>query len=105
MYIVMNELNVTPEKKKMLQERFGKASDNMAKVDGCLEFMFLSNQDDEKKEVVFTKWASKQDYENWLASESFAKAHKNADKSTDQKPAASANELHAYEVIHHYKGE
>ncbi|MED4129527.1 MULTISPECIES: antibiotic biosynthesis monooxygenase family protein [Shouchella] len=105
MYIVMNELHVSPEKKKMLHERFGKASTNMANVKGCLEFMFLSNEQDHKKEIVFTKWASKEDYQNWLSSESFANAHKSNAASKEQKPAANANELHTYELIHHFQGE
>ncbi|GAF12217.1 heme-degrading monooxygenase IsdG [Bacillus sp. JCM 19046] len=101
MYIVMNELNVSPENKEMLHQRFGKASGNMAQVPGCIEFMFLSNVDESQKEVVYTKWESKQDYENWLASDAFSKAH-GGQKQSGQKPASSANELHAYEVVHHY---
>ncbi|WP_078390776.1 antibiotic biosynthesis monooxygenase family protein [Shouchella patagoniensis] len=101
MYIVMNELHVPAERKSDLNARFEKAADNMANVPGCIEFMFLSNVDESKKQVVYTKWASKQDYENWLSSDAFGRAHGNK-KTTDQKPAATGNELHAYEVVHSY---
>ncbi|AST98297.1 MULTISPECIES: antibiotic biosynthesis monooxygenase [Shouchella] len=104
MYVVMNELHVPPERKAVLTERFRQSAERMAEVPGCLEFLFLSNIEETGKQIVFTKWASKQDYENWLSSPAFANAH--SGKPKQEKPAASANELFAYEVAHHFcKGD
>lgn len=55
----MNELHVPSERKAMLTERFGKSAENMKRVPGCLEFLFLDNEKDDGKQVVFTKWEAK----------------------------------------------
>ncbi|WP_306981071.1 antibiotic biosynthesis monooxygenase family protein [Alkalicoccobacillus murimartini] len=98
MYVVMNELHVPSERKEMLTERFSRSADNMSQVPGCIEFLFLDNEKEDGKQVVFTKWESKQDYENWLESDAFQKAHKS--KGSSEKPAAQTNELQAYTVAH-----
>ncbi|WP_059102869.1 antibiotic biosynthesis monooxygenase family protein [Shouchella shacheensis] len=107
MYVVMNELNVPKERKEMLASRFGKSAENMEKVPGCLEFMFLSNENEDEKQVVFTKWERKEDYENWLNSDAFkqAHAHKSKENGSESKPASSKNELHAYTVVHSYQAD
>ncbi|TSB46603.1 antibiotic biosynthesis monooxygenase family protein [Alkalicoccobacillus porphyridii] len=105
MYVVMNELHVPSERKAMLTERFAKSADNMSNVPGCLEFLFLNNEKDDGKQVVFTKWETKQDYENWLESDAFQKAHQSKSKpsSESERPAAQSNQLEAYTVEHHSK--
>lgn len=98
MYVVMNELHVPSERKAMLTERFSKSAENMKNVPGCLEFLFLDNEKEDGKQVVFTKWESKNDYENWLESDAFKRAHQQ--KGSSDKPAAPSNELQAYTVAH-----
>lgn len=102
MYIVMNELHVPKEAKDHLSGRFGNAADNMKKVPGCLEFMFLSNEKEDGKQVVFTKWESKEDYENWLHSDAFKRAHQEKRESKEKGPT-TGSELNAYTVVHHSK--
>ncbi|SFF06079.1 antibiotic biosynthesis monooxygenase family protein [Alteribacillus iranensis] len=99
MYVVMNELQVPPQAKEKMQERFGKGADNMSKVPGCLDFMFLDEASENGKQVVFTKWETKKHYEDWLESEAFQKAH--SEEGAQKKSPASGNELRAFEVIHH----
>ncbi|MFZ4451818.1 antibiotic biosynthesis monooxygenase family protein [Salibacterium aidingense] len=101
MYVVMNELHVPDEAKETMQERFAKSVDNMKNVAGCVDFMFLEENEANGNQVVFTKWESKQHYEDWLHSEAFQKAHQNRDGS-EKKSSASSSELKAYHVIHHF---
>ena len=98
MYVVMNELHVPSERKAVLTERFSRSAENMSHVPGCIEFLFLDNENEDGKQVVFTKWESKKDYENWLESDAFKNAHKQ--KGNSEKPAAQTNELQAYTVAH-----
>lgn len=105
MYVVMNELHVPTERKGDLTQRFSKSAENMKQVPGCIEFLFLDNEDQEGKQVVFTKWESKQDYENWLESDAFKQAHQHKGKSNSEKPAAQSNTLQAYTVAHHSVAE
>ena len=97
MYVVMNELHIPKEAKQAVTERFGKSAENMKNVPGCLEFMFLSNEDEDGKQVVFTKWESKEAYEAWVNSDAFKKAHGGKSNNGEQ---PSGNELNAYEVIY-----
>lgn len=99
MYVVMNELHVPKQAKEELSNRFGNAAENMKKVPGCLEFMFLGNEDEDGKQVVFTKWETKEHYEEWLHSDAFKRAHKEKRESKEKGPT-TGNELNAYTVIH-----
>lgn len=96
MYIVMNELHVPKHAKQHLKERFAHSAENMKKVPGCLEFLFLDNENEDGKTVVFTKWESKEHYEAWLNSEAFKKAHEDRGPSP-----ASGNEVFSYHVVYH----
>ncbi|MFV8830288.1 antibiotic biosynthesis monooxygenase family protein [Alkalihalobacterium sp. APHAB7] len=100
MYVVMNELHIPKEAKQHISERFGKSSENMKSVPGCLEFLFLDNEAEDGKQVVFTKWETKEDYEAWLHSDAFKRAHQEKRESKEKGPA-TGNELNAYRVIHH----
>ncbi len=98
MYVVMNELNIPKEMKGKMIERFGGSAENMKQVPGCLEFMFLDNEKEDGKEIVFTKWDSKESYEAWVNSDSFKKAHGGQRGGGENQP--SNNELNAYKVVH-----
>lgn len=98
MYVVMNELHIPKDGKATMTERFGKAADNMKQVPGCLEFLFLDNENEDGKQVVFTKWDSKESYEAWTQSEAFKKAH--GGQRSGGNPT-SGNELNKYHVAHH----
>ncbi|WP_375537410.1 antibiotic biosynthesis monooxygenase family protein [Alteribacillus sp. HJP-4] len=100
MYVVMNELEVPEQAKGGMKQRFGKSAENMTKVPGCLDFMFLEQEGESEKLVVFTKWESKEHYEDWLHSDAFKKAHQEKRESKEKSPS-SGNELRSFAVIHH----
>ncbi|WP_018924262.1 antibiotic biosynthesis monooxygenase family protein [Salsuginibacillus kocurii] len=101
MYVVMNEIHVpSKEGKEKLTERFSGSAANMQEVQGCLEFLFLSDDQSDEKVVVFTKWESKTDYEAWLNSDAFKKAHQEKRESKESGPS-TGSQLHSYEVIYH----
>ncbi|SDH54236.1 heme oxygenase (staphylobilin-producing) [Alteribacillus persepolensis] len=100
MYVVMNELHVPEEAKEAMKGRFGKSADNMKEIPGCLDFLFLEQNEENGNLVVFTKWESKEHYEDWLHSDAFKNAHKEKRESKDKGPA-SGNELKTFDVVHH----
>lgn len=100
MYVVMNELQVPKQAKEEIAKRFGKSAENMKNVPGCLEFLFLDNENEDGKTVVFTKWETKEDYEAWLNSDAFKRAHQEKRESKEKGPA-TGSELNAYRVVHH----
>ncbi|GAB7389078.1 hypothetical protein BSNK01_29160 [Bacillaceae bacterium] len=96
MYVVMNVLEVPEEGKGKMIELFSKSAENMKKVPGCLEFQFL-NSTQENKQIVYTKWESKEAFEAWTKSEAFRKAHEERRTSGS---TATGSKLEIYEVVH-----
>lgn len=96
MYVVMNVLQVPAEGKDKMIELFGNSAENMKQVPGCLEFMFL-NSTDEDKQIVYTKWESKEAFVAWTQSEAFRKAH---DERRTRGTTATGSKLETYEVVH-----
>ncbi|MFC5713741.1 antibiotic biosynthesis monooxygenase family protein [Thalassorhabdus alkalitolerans] len=99
MYVVMNELHVPKEAKDAMKGRFAQSAENMKKVPGCLEYLFLDNENPDGKLVVFTKWETKEHFEDWKNSDAFKNAHKEKRESKEKSPA-SGSELNAYEVVY-----
>ncbi|GAK06305.1 hypothetical protein JCM19037_4908 [Geomicrobium sp. JCM 19037] len=99
MYVVMNELHVEKDQHEMVKGRFEKSKDRMKDVEGCVEFLFLESEKEDVSFVVFTKWDSKESYENWLNSDAFRSAHK-GQQSSDKKPTTN-NNLRSFEVVFH----
>ncbi|WP_245736817.1 antibiotic biosynthesis monooxygenase family protein [Salibacterium qingdaonense] len=101
MYVVMNELHVPDDAKETMQERFAKSVEHMKNTPGCIDFMFLEQNEENGSQVVFTKWESKQHYEDWVNSDAFKKAHQHSNGS-EKKSAATGSTLKAFDVIHHF---
>ncbi|SDI83441.1 antibiotic biosynthesis monooxygenase family protein [Natribacillus halophilus] len=99
MYVVMNELKVDPEHKDDLKSRFEKSLERMKEVPGCLEFLFLESETETDILVAYTKWDTKESYENWLESDAFKKAH--GGKSGKEQSSTTTNQLRAFEVALH----
>lgn len=99
MHVVMNELKVQPDQKDHIKMRFEKSKDRMKDVPGCLEFLFLESEEENDVLVVYTKWEAKEDYENWLNSDAFKKAH-DGQSSSEQRPSTE-NKLRAFDVVFH----
>lgn len=96
MYVVMNVLQVPAEGKERMKEMFAKSADNMKQVPGCVEFMFLDSSE-ENKQVVYTKWETKEAFEAWTQSEAFRRAH---DERRTGQSTATGSKLETYEVVH-----
>lgn len=99
MYVVINELEVPAEAKEQIQERFGASAEKMNQVPGCLEFLFLDEATEDGKQLVFTKWETKEDFENWLESDSFKSSHR-AGGQEKRESAATGNQIRQFRVVH-----
>lgn len=74
MYVSMNRLTVPADYQSHLERAFSESGDRMKNVPGFLEFLFLAPSEGEEY-IVFTKWESEQDYQNWTQSDAFKRAH------------------------------
>ena len=97
MYVVMNVLEVPEESKGQMASMFSRGADNMTKVPGCLEFLFLEATQG-NQQVVYTKWESPEAFDAWRHSDAFARAHSH--DRTSASPAIGSK-IEAYTVVHH----
>ncbi|WP_416149064.1 antibiotic biosynthesis monooxygenase family protein [Salipaludibacillus sp. HK11] len=100
MYVVMNELHVPVEGRENVSNRFAESNKKMRQVPGCLDFMFLSPEDNTNFQIVLTKWDKKEAYESWVNSDAFKHAHKKRRENLDKSPT-TGNKIYAYHVDHH----
>lgn len=103
MYVVMNEHFVPTEDKAKKASRYVNSPEKMKDVPGCLEFMFLHGEND-GKQIVYTKWESKEDYIAWFESENYNATHTERVKNKVNDPNVR-HEHHRYEVLHNYLKE
>lgn len=100
MYVVMNVLTLPPQLKSKVSERFKDSAEKMRRVEGCVEFQFLSHTD-EGIVIIYTKWSSKEAYQNWVDSDEFKQAHIERRKKASQEGNPAQSKIETYEVIHH----
>ncbi|OZU87939.1 antibiotic biosynthesis monooxygenase [Virgibacillus indicus] len=74
-YVVMNNIPVTEDGRAPFEDRFKQRENEMDMMPGFQAFRLLRPLKGNTY-VVFTQWASIQDFENWKNSEHFKKAHK-----------------------------
>lgn len=94
-YVAINVLTVPAEMGATLEERFAKRSGMVEGSPGFEGFQLLRPVEGTDKYFVFTKWHSKDDFENWRTGMGEA-AHKREGQGPQ---AASGSELWAFEVV------
>lgn len=82
-HVVMNNIPVTDDDRPVFEDRFKQQQKAVDDAPGFLAFRLL-RQKKGNKYVIFTQWATANDFENWKNSDQFAKAH----KQQATKPAA-----------------
>ena len=99
----INSIEVPEGMDDAFQERFAKRAGAVENSAGFEEFLLLKPSDGGRRWFVVTRWASEQAFQDWVASNDFAKAHAHAASGQGgghgQAPVASASELLAFEVI------
>ena len=86
MHVVLNKFVLNPEKiaafEALWRERWKLLDGNP----GFLQFRLLKTANDDPTQIRYTtvsEWRSREDFEAWLRSDSFRKAHQNMPKLTD----------------------
>lgn len=74
-YIVMNNIPVTDEGQPIFEDRFKQRQDEVDSMPGFQAFRLLRPLEGNTY-VVFTQWASEQDFTNWKNSDQFKESHK-----------------------------
>jgi heme oxygenase (mycobilin-producing) len=100
-YVVINAITVPEENRETLEERFANRAGQVSKADGFESFELLrpANEGAGDRYFVYTRWADKASFEAWMSSQAFQQGHKQSNDPGDKRPAGTASEVLAYEVI------
>lgn len=97
-YVVVNAIEVPPERRAAIEERFANRAGEVSKAEGFESFEFLRpvNAGAGDKYLVYTRWASKEAFEAWYASPAFTQGHAGASQGP---PAGTGSEVWHYDVV------
>lgn len=96
-YVVINAIEVPAGRGQDLEARFAQRAGQVAGSPGFEAFELLrpANPEAEGRYFVYTRWASKGDFENWMSSRAFSEGHKHA----GSQPVGTGSQVLAYEVV------
>ena len=97
-YVVVNAIEVPPERAATLEERFSNRAGEVSKAPGFEGFELLrpANEEAGDRYLVFTRWSSKEAFQAWYSSPAFTTGHAHASGGP---PAAVGSQVWHYEVI------
>jgi heme-degrading monooxygenase HmoA len=94
----INAITVPSERADDLVARFAARAGEVATMPGFEAFELLRPTDDRNVFLVYTRWASADDFDAWVNSPAFQHGHR---AHNTQGPVSSASELWAFDVVQH----
>ncbi|HIY41808.1 MAG TPA: antibiotic biosynthesis monooxygenase [Candidatus Nocardiopsis merdipullorum] len=106
--VKFNVLTVPEGAGATLEERFAKRAGRVEDQPGFEEFQLLRPVEGNDKYLVYTRWRSEEDFQNWVKSRDFSQGHSQTSDDEASKrpaPAATDSEIWGYEVVQRVEGE
>ncbi len=94
----INAITVPRERAEELVGRFAARAGEVSKMPGFEAFELLRPSDDRDVFLVYTRWRSQDDFDNWVNSQAFAHGHR---AHNTQGPVSTASELWSFDVVQH----
>lgn len=94
-FVAINALTVPQEMRAELEKRFGARAGEVEQSEGFQAFELLRPLEGTDKYLVYTRWDSREHFEQWTASQSFSRGHAHA---SQRGPAASGSEVWSFEI-------
>ena len=94
----INAITVPPERADELVERFAHRAGEVSKMEGFEAFELMRPTDDRNVFLVYTRWRSHEDFDNWVNSNAFQHGHR---AHNTQGPVSTASELWSFDVVQH----
>jgi len=92
-FVVVNAVTVPPERHEQFEARFAARAGTVSQAPGFEAFELLRPAEGDRY-LVYTRWATRSDFDAWLASRDFRASH-----GSGQTPVASDNEVWSFEVL------
>lgn len=100
MFVAINVLSVPAGSGATLEERFARRAGSVERAPGFERFELLRPLEGTDAYLVYTRWASRADFEAWTASQSFAAGHGQASgRPPGEAPAATGSTIWSFEVV------
>jgi heme oxygenase (mycobilin-producing) len=101
--VKINALTVPATMREELERRFAGRAGMVEAADGFEWFELLRPVEGTECYLVYTRWRSEQDFQQWQASQAFGQGHayRRAERSGESArwPAATESELWSFDVI------
>ena len=94
----INAITVPAERADELLGRFANRAGEVSKMPGFEAFELLRPTDDRDVFLVYTRWASEDDFQSWLNSPAFQHGHK---AHNTQGPVSTHSDLWQFDVVQH----
>lgn len=94
----INAITVSRDRAEELVARFAGRAGEVAKSPGFEAFELLRPSDDRDVFLVYTRWRSQEDFDNWVSSPAFQHGHK---AHGERGPVSTHSELWAFNVVQH----
>ena len=94
-FVVINALTVPEPMREELERRFGARAGEVEKMDGFQAFELLRPVEGTDRYLVYTRWDTREHFEQWTASQSFTRGHA---QGSERGPAASGSEVWHFEI-------
>jgi heme-degrading monooxygenase HmoA len=95
-YVVMNVIDVPVDRKDEFEQRFAARAARVKDSPGFEAFELLKPSDENTRYIVYTRWATKGDFDAWLRSPAFAEGHR---QHSTKGPVAPTSETWAFDVL------
>jgi heme-degrading monooxygenase HmoA len=96
--VKINAITVPKERHDELEARFAARAGAVSGSPGFEAFELLRPADDRDVFLVYTRWATEDDFQAWMASAAFGEGHK---AQNSQGPVSSDSALWAFDVVQH----
>jgi heme-degrading monooxygenase HmoA len=97
--VKINAIEVPEGMGAELEKRFGARVGEVEKMPGFEGFELLRPVNGETRYFVYTRWASEDDFQNWVSSSAFTRGHAEAGASQGRPPVAHGSALLEFEVV------
>jgi heme-degrading monooxygenase HmoA len=96
--VKINAITVPKDRADELVARFAARAGEVSGMPGFEMFELLRPSDDKDTFLVYTRWASEEDFQSWMNSAAFQHGHR---AHSSQGPVSNQSELWAFDVVQH----
>jgi heme oxygenase (mycobilin-producing) len=94
--VVINAVNVPEERKAEFEDRFAKRAGKVSGAEGFEAFELLRPAEGERY-LVYTRWESRDAFEQWMQSAQFSEGHRQ--HRGEDGPVSRESEVWSFEVL------